>query len=125
MKKVLWGIQILLAVVFLLHGYVLTNPPEAMQANFEALPFSRNFMAFIGIAEVLGGFGLILPRALSIMPFLTPLAAALLAVIMVGAVVVHVMSGEIAQALPSFIITVLSVFIAYMLSKGNFVKQRI
>jgi uncharacterized membrane protein YphA (DoxX/SURF4 family) len=124
MNRFMWTLQILLAAVFMLHGYVLVNPPQAMLTTFEALPFSRNFMQFIGVAEVLGGLGLILPRAFNILPFLTPLAAALLAVIMVGAVVVHVTTGEATQALPSFLIGVLSAFVAYRFSKGSIVRQR-
>ena len=70
-------------------------------------------MVAIGILEVLGGIGLILPWALRIQPTLTPLAAAGLTIIMIGAIVTHFMRGEVVQAIPSLIITLLAAFIVY------------
>jgi uncharacterized membrane protein len=110
---VVWIVQALLAVIFALHGVVLISPPEPMKVVFDALPFSRGFMVAIGVLEVLGAIGLILPWALKIQPRLTPLAAAGLTIIMIGAVMTHLLRGEVAQAIPSLIITVLAAFVAY------------
>jgi uncharacterized membrane protein len=108
-----WIVQALLAVIFALHGVVLIFPPEPMKVVFDALPFSRGFMVAIGVLEILGAIGLILPWALKIQPRLTPLAAAGLTIIMIGAVMTHLIRGEVAQAIPSLIITVLAAFVAY------------
>ncbi|MBI3940435.1 MAG: DoxX family protein, partial [Acidobacteria bacterium] len=71
------------------------------------------FVRFIGVAEVLGAIGLILPGLLRIRPGLTPLAAAGLGVIMVGATVLTLAGGEIALALIPPGVGLLSAFVAY------------
>ena len=68
---------------------------------------------FIGLCEVLGGIGLVLPSLLRIKPGLTPLAAAGLAIITLGATVITLKGGAIAPALFPFVTCLLSVFIAY------------
>jgi hypothetical protein len=113
MNIFVWIVQVLLAAIFALQGVLLISPPEAMKVVFDALPFSRGFMVVIGVLDVLGAIGLILPWALNFQPRLTPLAAAGLTIIMIGAVVTHLMRGEIAQAIPALIIMVLSAFVAY------------
>ena len=113
MNIFIWIVQALLAVFFALHGVALTSPPEPIKVVFDALPFSRGFMVAIGILEVLGGIGLILPWALRIQPMLTPLAAAGLTIIMIGATVTHFMRGEVVQAIPSLVVTLLAAFIVY------------
>ena len=58
------------------------------------MAFSKECMIFIGLCEVAGGFGLILPMAVRILPVLTPLAASGLAIIMLGATVFHLRRNE-------------------------------
>ena len=70
-------------------------------------------MRFIGAAEVLGAIGLILPGLLGIRPGLTPLAAAGLVIIMIGATVVTLVGGDLAAALISLVVGLLSAFVAY------------
>jgi len=65
------------------------------------------------VAEVLGAIGLILPRLLRIRPGLTPLAAAGLVVIMLGATVVTLSIGPVAPALFPLIVGILCAFVAY------------
>ena len=113
MNIFVWIVQVLLAAIFVVQGVVLISPPEPMKIIFDALPFSRTFMVVIGILQVLGAIGLILPWALRIQPNLTPLAAAGLTIIMIGAVMTHLMRGEVAQAIPALIITLLAAFVAY------------
>jgi DoxX-like family len=108
-----WIVQALLAVFCALNGVILISPPEPMKVVFDALPFSRGFMVGIGVLQVLGAIGLILPWALKIQPRLTPLAAAGLTIIMIGAIVTHLMRGEVAQAIPALIITLLAAFVVY------------
>ena len=73
-NTILWIVQTLLALLFLLAGSMkLILPIEAMAGPI-GLP--GPFLRFIGVAEMLGGIGLILPWLLNIRPLLTPLAAA-------------------------------------------------
>jgi len=114
MKKsnvTLWVVQGVLASLFLFAGVMkLVLPIEAM-AGPVALP--GLFLRFIGVCETLGAVGLILPGLLRIHQELTPVAAAGLVVIMVGAVVVTMMGGSIAPALVPLIVGVLAASVAY------------
>jgi len=71
------------------------------------------FLRFIGVAEVLGALGLILPGLLRIRPGLTPLAAAGLVIIMIGATVVTLIGGSIATALIPLVVGLLLALVAY------------
>lgn len=94
---VLWFLQVILAMLFLFAGSAkLIMTPEQMKGPIE---FPTLFLRFIGVCEVLGGLGLILPGLFRIRTGLTPLAAALLIVIMIGAVATHLMAGENTQLL--------------------------
>jgi uncharacterized membrane protein YphA (DoxX/SURF4 family) len=78
---------VLLALLFLFAGIMkLMMPAEKLAA--QAPQFSVNFMRFIGVVETLGGLGMVLPGLLKIKTGLTPLAAAGLVIVMIGAVVV-------------------------------------
>ena len=111
MNYVLWTIQVLLALLFLFAGGMkLVLPIEAMTAQM-ALP--GWFLRFIGVAEVLGGLGLILPGLLRIRTGLTPLAAVGLVIIMIGATVVSLASGPITLALIPLVTGLLAAFVAY------------
>src|SRR5215213_4983617 len=95
-NKALWAVQGLLAVLFLFAGAIkLIMPIEAM-AGPVALPGA--LLRFIGICEVLGALGLVLPGLLRIQQGLTPIAAAGLVVIMAGATVITLMGGSVAPA---------------------------
>src|SRR6266536_4128532 len=88
---VLWIVQGLLALAFLFAGGMkLILPIEEMTKQ---TPLPGLFLRFIGVAEVLGAVGLILPGLLRIRPGLTPLAAAGLVIIMLGATVVTLAGG--------------------------------
>ncbi len=77
------------------------------------MPLPGLFVRFIGVAEVLGAIGLILPGLLRIRPGLTPLAAAGLVIIMTGATVLTLAGGNVALALISLVVGLLSAFVAY------------
>ncbi len=113
MNKLLWTVQILLAALFLFAGgFKLVTPVEEMLKQMPvALP--GWFLQFVGICEVLGGVGLVLPSALRIKPGLTPLAAAGLVIIMIGATVITIMGGMGATAVLPLVTGLLLVFIAY------------
>jgi hypothetical protein len=114
MNRALWIVQGLLAALFLFGGVTkLMIPIEEMTAQ---MPLPGPFIQFIGIAEILGAFGLILPWALRILPGLTPLAASGLVIIMIGATgltAAGVGGGDAATALIPGITGLLSAFVAY------------
>ncbi len=105
----LWTTQIILALLFLFAGVMKFVMPVAEMTKNSSLPGS--FFHFIGVVEVLGGIGLVLPSLLRIAPFLTPLAACGLVIIMVGATALSVPMGWI--ALFPFVVGVMAAFIAY------------
>lgn len=97
MNVVLWIIAGLLALAFLGAGLMkLSQPKEKLATSGLAWTedFSAGAVKGIGALEVLAGIGLILPAALGIVPVLTPLAAAGLVIVMVGAAVVHARRKE-------------------------------
>lgn len=111
MNVALWIVQGLLAALFVFSGGMkLVLPIEKMQDPV-ALP--GLFLRFIGVCELLGAIGLILPSLLRIRPGLTPLAAAGLVVIMIGAVVITVIYMGVASALIPLLVGILAAFIAY------------
>jgi len=111
--RALWIVQGLLAVIFLFAGgskFAMTV--EEMNAQMKA-PLPGWFLHFIGACEVLGAIGLILPGFLHIRPGLTPLAAAGLVIIMIGATVVTIMGGDVALALIPLAVGLLAAFVVY------------
>lgn len=107
----LWIVQILLALLFLFAGVMkLVMPIEMMTKE---IVFPGFFLRFIGIAEALGGLGLILPGLTRTATFLTPLAAAGLTIIMVGATAITVATGGVAAGIFPLVVGLLSVFVAY------------
>ena len=116
MTYALWIIQILLALMFLFAGGTkLVLPPEvlASMGSPNQIPLPGWFVRFIGVAEVLGALGLILPGLLRIKPWLTPLAAAGLFVIMVGATALTVAADGLAAGVIPLVVGLLAAFVAY------------
>ena len=111
MSYALWIVQGLLALLFLFAGGMKLVLPLDKLAGPIALP--GLFLRFIGVAEVLGAIGLILPGLLRIKPGLTPLAAAGLVIIMIGATGLTVASGDVAMALIPLVVGLLAAFVAY------------
>ena len=111
MTKALWIVQGLLAALFLFAGGMKLVLPLDKLAGPVALP--GLFMRFLGVCEVLGGLGLILPGLLRIRPGLTPLAAAGLVIIMIGATVLSLVVGGVATALIPLVVGILLGFVAY------------
>jgi uncharacterized membrane protein YphA (DoxX/SURF4 family) len=112
MNIVLWIIQVLLALLFLFAGGMkLIMPIEEMTKQMP-LAIPGLFLRFIGVVEVLGGLGLILPMLLRIKPWLTPLAAAALVILMIGAVGFSLMIG-VTAAIPALVTGLLAAFVAY------------
>jgi hypothetical protein len=111
MNVALWIVQGLLAALFLFAGGAkLVLPLEEMTGPV-ALP--GWFLRFLGVAEVLGALGLVLPGLLRIRPGLTTLAAAGLVIIMIGATVVTLVGGMVGVALMNVVLALLAAFVAY------------
>jgi uncharacterized membrane protein YphA (DoxX/SURF4 family) len=113
MNIALWIIQALLAALFIFAGGTkLIMPIEEMTKQMP-IPLPGWFLRFTGVAELLGGLGLIFPWLFRIQPRLTPLAAAGLVIIMIGATVLTLMTGEIVVALMPLVVGILCAFVAY------------
>ena len=110
-NSVLWIVQVLLALLFLWAGGMKLVLPIEMLKGPIALP--ELFLRFIGVAEVLGAIGLILPWLLRIRPALTPLAATGLVIIMIGATVITLIGGAVAPALIPLVVGLLAASVAY------------
>lgn len=108
---VLWVVQVLLALLFLWAGGMKLVLPLEKLAGPVHLP--GLFVRFIGVVEVLGGLGLILPGLLRIRPVLTPLAAAGLVIIMIGAVCITVIGGLATMAWIPAVTGLLAAFVAW------------
>ncbi|MGH7733913.1 MAG: DoxX family protein [Gemmatimonadales bacterium] len=106
----LWITQGLLAAIFLYAGgFKLAMP---MAALAKASPLPPLFLKFVSICEISGAFGLILPGLLHIRRDLTPIAAACLVVIMVGAVTATLLTLTIQMAILPFVVGILAVLVA-------------
>jgi len=113
MSVTLWIIQGALALLFLFTGgFKLLVPTDVLLAQM-ALPLPIWFIRFIGVIEVAGALGLILPQLTRIKPGLTPLAACGLALEMIGATILTVIAMGVAPALMPLIVGLLAVFVAY------------
>ena len=114
MNIVLWIIQILLALLFLFSGLtklvpIMTMPPPP--PNMWMPPIW--FLKFIGLCELLGGLGLVLPGLFRTRQYLTVWAAIGLTILMIGAVVVSVMTMGVASGVIPLIVGLLCLFVFY------------
>jgi hypothetical protein len=112
MNVALWIIQGLLALLFLFAGGVkLVIPMDQLVKQAPQLP--GLFLRSVGVCEVLGAIGLILPRLLRIRPGLTPLAAVGLVGIIIGATVLTAATNGVVQAISPAIVGLLLLYVAY------------
>jgi uncharacterized membrane protein len=111
---VLWVLQILLAVYFFFTGIVHLVLPADLPAPMAWMYDLSPALHWVsGVAEMLAGLGLILPGLTKIQPRLTPLAAAGLVLIMIGAAAWHVQRGELPNLLMNALLGVLAAFVAF------------
>ncbi len=123
MNRTLWSVQVLLALLFVFSGSMKLITPIAEMTREVRLPGA--FLRFLGVAEILGGLGLVLPGMLRIRPALTPLAAACLAFIVAAATVITLATGPVLVALLPFVTFLLSLFVAWGRSRpGVFRVER-
>jgi hypothetical protein len=107
----LWVIQVVLALLYLFAGGAKLTLPVAVMT--QQVHFPGSFLRFIGACEVLGAMGLLLPGLLRIRTYLTPLAAAGLVIIMIGATTIMLVVSGVAQALMPLCVGLLVAFVAY------------
>jgi uncharacterized membrane protein YphA (DoxX/SURF4 family) len=116
MNVVLWILQVLLAVAFFAHGWMMLAPPPEIAAQMNAM-LPRWFSLFIGVSEVLAAIGLTLPGLTRIQPWLVTWAAGGIMIVMVSATVLHIARNEIPQALTTFVLLAMATFVAYARSR--------
>jgi uncharacterized membrane protein YphA (DoxX/SURF4 family) len=114
----LWALQVILALIFLGAGltklkddrmtYAASRPPNTSFAEDLSDPLFKT----IGVLELLGAIGLILPWALDILPVLTPLAALGFVIVMIGAIVLHGRRGERQGIIINLVILVAALIVA-------------
>ncbi|ALE05878.1 DoxX family protein [Arthrobacter sp. ERGS1:01] len=115
MNVALWIVQILLAVMFLATGAMKVSQPIDKLGT--RMPWVNHFpvgvVRFVGIAEILGAVGVILPQLTNIAPVLTPIAASALALVMVLAALWHLRQKEFSTIAVNAVLFVLAVFVAW------------
>ncbi|SOE23401.1 DoxX-like family protein [Spirosomataceae bacterium TFI 002] len=119
MHITLWVVQVLFAAIFIMAGIMKASQP--IETLAESLPWVTStplaLVRFIGISELLGGIGLILPSLLRIKPFLTVWAALGLAIVMVLAAIFHGSRGEFSAIGANIFFVIIAAFIAWGRSK--------
>jgi len=113
MKIALWIVSALLAFVFLASACMKLFNFDQYAQMAPALADSRGLVTFIGISELAGAIGLIIPRLTGILPVLSTWAAVGLATIMVLATGFHLMHGEYSHVPITVIIFALAAFVVY------------
>lgn len=115
MNTALWIVQILLALVFIGSGLSkLVQPYEKLAAQMAYVnDFTPSVMRAIGTVEVLGALGVILPTLTGILPWLSSLAAAGLAINMGGAMATHLRRKEYPMMIVNLVLIGLAMFVVY------------
>jgi hypothetical protein len=107
----IWTVQVLLACLFLFAGGAKLVLP--ISELTKQVPLPGLFLRFLGVVEVAGALGLILPSLLRIRPYLTPLAAGGLIIIMSGATSISMIGGKVTPAIPTFVAGCLAGLVLY------------
>ena len=115
MNILLWILQMMLGGMFLMHGWILLRPPTELKpemAYIRDLPTGLRY--FIGVVEILGGLGVLLPPFINVLPpILTPIAAAGLGVVMILAAIYHIPRRETSTIPLNVIVAAIALFVAY------------
>lgn len=116
MNAALWIVQFLLCLAFLGTGSMTLIRPTAEMAEGGLLfvnYFPVWFVRFIGLAEIAGAIGLVLPSLTRLQPRLTPIAAWALACLMAGALGFHIFTGRVSGSVPAVVVGVLAAFVGW------------
>jgi len=118
----IWTVQVLLAALFLFAGgFKLVAPIADMTKQ---IPLPGVFLRFLGVVEISGALGLILPSLLRIRPWLTPLAAGGLVIIMSGATSLSMIGGKMAPAAMPFVVGLLAGLVLYARTRVVPIRER-
>ena len=112
MNKLLWTLQILLAIAFLAHGIMMIAPPPEIALQMDKF-LPRWFQLFLGVSEVLAAIGLTVPGFTRIQPRLVPAAAVGSMLVMLCATILHGSRGELGSAVTTLVLLLLATFVAY------------
>lgn len=115
MNVVLWIVQGLLALIFFMAGAMkLTKPKNELREKLGDWVDQHKDISLkmIGLLELLGAIGIIMPMAIDVLPILTPIAAIGLAFTMVGAMKVHLQRKEKSKVTTNVVLTVLALIVA-------------
>lgn len=114
LNLILWIVQAILAVMFLMAGVMKAFQYERAKAT---LPWvkdvSKGLVTFIGISELLGGIGIVLPQLTGILPWLTPLAAVGFMLVMILAMLFHARRREGSGILFNLVLFALAAVVLY------------
>ena len=114
MDTVIWIAQVLLGIAFVLAGVNhALNYARASQQMAWMAAVGPERLRVIGTLEILGGIGVLVPLLTGALPWLAPLAAALLALIMVFAIIFHARRGERAAIAINLVLGLLAAFVAF------------
>lgn len=115
MKALLWTLQITVAVILLISGYTKVFLPHEQVAEAAEWTgaYTEIFVRYIGVLDILGGLGLILPGLLNIYPRITGYTALGIAILMVAAMVLHIDRYEFGAIWINIFILIAGVIIAY------------
>ena len=114
MNIALWVLQVVLGIFFVVHAYLLLRPPASLQSGMNyILEMPAGLRRFAAIAEGLAGLALVFPPLLRVLTWLTPLAAAGLVLLMLGAIVFHVRRREYPNVGFNAVLGVLAAVIAW------------
>ena len=109
--RLVWTLQILLALVFLAHGLLMVFPPAAIAEQMNMF-LPRWFQLFIGISEILAAAGLTLPPLTGIQTWLVAWAAGGIMIVMLSATVLHLTRGEYSSAATTVVLLAMATFVA-------------
>jgi putative oxidoreductase len=126
MNVILWVAQGILGIMFLMTGIMkITQPIEKLVAMMSWVNHaSPVLIRFIGLSELLGGLGILLPSILRIKPNLTVWAAIGLILVMISAVFFHISIGEANMIGTPIILGLITVFVAWGRTKKAIILPR-
>ncbi|HEY1587446.1 MAG TPA: DoxX family protein [Polyangia bacterium] len=114
MNLALWIVQVLVGAAFVFAGlFKVTKPIPELAQRMKWVAALPGLVRFIGVSELAGGIGLVVPWAMHIAPILTPIAAAALVVVMILAAGFHIKRQEWPETVPSLVLGALSAFVAW------------